>query len=217
MGEEAEVLDVHPPHEAVHGWRDFLLHILTIVIGLLIAIGLEQTVEWAHHREIVRVARENIRREIVQNREASVQDQGYLQSDADRMKGNAGLARAFLTNKKAFEHASMSFTFTWNGFTDSAWRSARDSGALVYMPMEEVQRYDDLYRQQDIVDEQAVAIFTRQPEIAAALMFIDAPGGVSVEEARALMTNCEVTYYRLLTLKELVIELHTMEEEASRK
>ena len=44
------MLDVHPPHETVHTWRDFFIHIATIVVGLLIAVGLEQTVE-ALHRE----------------------------------------------------------------------------------------------------------------------------------------------------------------------
>jgi hypothetical protein len=44
------MLDVHPPHAPTHTWRDFLIHIATIVIGLLIAIGLEQTVEYFHHR-----------------------------------------------------------------------------------------------------------------------------------------------------------------------
>ena len=45
------MLDVHPPEHAAHSWRDFFIHIATIVIGLLIAIGLEQTVEFVHHRE----------------------------------------------------------------------------------------------------------------------------------------------------------------------
>jgi uncharacterized coiled-coil protein SlyX len=44
------MLDVHPPHHSPNTWRDFLLHIATIVVGLLIAIGLEQTVEAVHHR-----------------------------------------------------------------------------------------------------------------------------------------------------------------------
>ena len=35
------MLDVHPTHT----WRDFFLHLATITIGLLIAVGLEQTVE----------------------------------------------------------------------------------------------------------------------------------------------------------------------------
>jgi hypothetical protein len=43
------MLDVHPPHESVHTWRDFFIHIATICVGLLIAIGLEQAVEALHH------------------------------------------------------------------------------------------------------------------------------------------------------------------------
>ena len=44
------MLDVHPPHSATHTWKDFFIHIATIVIGLLIAVGLEQGVEYMHHR-----------------------------------------------------------------------------------------------------------------------------------------------------------------------
>jgi len=44
------MLDVHAPHHAATTWRDFFIHIATICIGLLIAIGLEQSVEWLHHR-----------------------------------------------------------------------------------------------------------------------------------------------------------------------
>jgi len=47
------MLDVHPAHHAATMWRDFFIHIATIVIGLLIAIGLEQTVEFFHHRHQV--------------------------------------------------------------------------------------------------------------------------------------------------------------------
>ena len=42
------MLDVHPPHVSTHTWRDFFIHIATICIGLLIAVGLEQTVEAIH-------------------------------------------------------------------------------------------------------------------------------------------------------------------------
>jgi hypothetical protein len=66
----ASMLDVHALHQSVRTWKDFFIHIATIVIGLLIAIGLEQTVEYFHHRHEVREARkalaaeheENIRR-----------------------------------------------------------------------------------------------------------------------------------------------------------
>jgi hypothetical protein len=43
------MIDVHPAHHAASTWRDFFIHIGTIVLGLLIAIGLEQSVEAVHH------------------------------------------------------------------------------------------------------------------------------------------------------------------------
>jgi hypothetical protein len=48
---EAPMLDVHPPHDPIHSWKEYLLHMSTIVLGLLIAIGLEQSVEALHHRQ----------------------------------------------------------------------------------------------------------------------------------------------------------------------
>lgn len=44
------MLDVHPAHHAASTWRDFFIHIATIVLGLLIAVGLEQTVEAIHRQ-----------------------------------------------------------------------------------------------------------------------------------------------------------------------
>jgi hypothetical protein len=45
------MLDVHPPEHTPHSWRDFLIHIATIVAGLLIAFGLEQSFEYLRHRQ----------------------------------------------------------------------------------------------------------------------------------------------------------------------
>ncbi len=61
------MLDVHPPHEAAHTWKDFFIHIATIVVGLCIAIGLEQIVEFFHHRHEVRDTREKLHQERLEN------------------------------------------------------------------------------------------------------------------------------------------------------
>ena len=44
------MLDVHPPHEAAHSWKDFFIHVGTICVGLLIAVSLEQSVEYLHRQ-----------------------------------------------------------------------------------------------------------------------------------------------------------------------
>jgi hypothetical protein len=54
------MLDVHPAHHAASSWRDFFIHIATIVIGLLIAVGLEQTVEYFHHEHQLHDVRQGI-------------------------------------------------------------------------------------------------------------------------------------------------------------
>jgi hypothetical protein len=42
------MIDVHAPHESTHTWTDFFIHIGTIALGILIAIGFEQAVELIH-------------------------------------------------------------------------------------------------------------------------------------------------------------------------
>jgi len=44
------MLDVHAPHERIQSWKNFFIHIVAIVVGLLITVALEQTVEFFHHR-----------------------------------------------------------------------------------------------------------------------------------------------------------------------
>jgi len=61
------MLDVHPAHHAATTWRDFFIHIATIVLGLLIAIGLEQTVEYFHHRHLASEARAQLQVERTSN------------------------------------------------------------------------------------------------------------------------------------------------------
>lgn len=60
-------MEVHPPHQSIHTWRDFFIHIATIVVGLLIAVGLEQGVEMLHHRHQRHQLEEDIHAEAARN------------------------------------------------------------------------------------------------------------------------------------------------------
>jgi len=53
------MLDVHAPHEVLHTWKGFFIHIATIVVGLFIAVALEQSVEALHRRHEVAALRED--------------------------------------------------------------------------------------------------------------------------------------------------------------
>jgi Rad3-related DNA helicase len=57
------MLDVHAPHEVLHTWKGFFIHIATIVIGLFIAVALEQSVEAINRHREVAALREDLRQE----------------------------------------------------------------------------------------------------------------------------------------------------------
>jgi hypothetical protein len=57
------MLDVHPAHHAASSWKEFFVHIATMVLGLLIAVGLEQGMEYIHHRRQVAEVREALLQE----------------------------------------------------------------------------------------------------------------------------------------------------------
>src|SRR5580704_10034552 len=61
-------MDVHPPHHGIETWRDFFVHMATICLGLLIALGLEQGVEAihrAHERHELREAMDRDSRQAI--------------------------------------------------------------------------------------------------------------------------------------------------------
>jgi uncharacterized protein (DUF952 family) len=200
-------MEVHPPEHPIHTWRDFFIHIATIVVGLLIAIGLEQTVEYFHHRHLVAEARENIRAEIEENEKQAETNVGYLQTDADLMKANVAKARALRDNPRALEHGEFLSNYSWNSFNESAWTSARDSGALTYMPVEEVQRYDDLYETQRMVNAAASETFTKQLELVAPFIMEDDPSKIKPEDIHQILRESATAYLRLATLHQILEEL----------
>jgi hypothetical protein len=55
------MLDVHPPHKSIEGVGEFFLHLFTITVGLLIAVGIEAAVErhqaiWQGHLLILKIS-----------------------------------------------------------------------------------------------------------------------------------------------------------------
>jgi len=149
------MLDVHPAHHAASTWRDFFIHIVTIVIGLLIAIGLEQTVEYVHHRHQVAEARETIRQEIADNEVKIARDIAILTQDKTRLQSNVSTLQRNLTKPSTFD--KLDTHWEWEGMQDSAWLTAQATGALALMNYAEVQTYASAYKQQTLVEQNADA------------------------------------------------------------
>jgi hypothetical protein len=143
------VIDVHAPHNAVHGWRDFFIHIITITIGLLIALGLEGCVEWMHHRHLVHEAEQSLHAEIHDNSAEITNAVADLHQRQAELKNDVTVLKYLIKNKKMPEHASMSIGFHISTLDDVSWKTAQSTGALSYMPYAQAQDYSDIYSTQN--------------------------------------------------------------------
>jgi hypothetical protein len=150
------MLDVHPPHEAAHSWKDFFIHIATIVLGLIIAVGLEQLVEKIHIHNEVADTRAALAAERRVNRETyRINAETYLNTAAifhsnlrvfTYLREHPGTPQAKLPGVVVFPPHIFEPDF-------SAWTTAGQTNVLSLMPRKEVSKeaamYFDLQRALD--------------------------------------------------------------------
>ncbi len=130
------MLDVHPPHSPTHTWKDFFIHIATIVVGLIIALGLEQTVEHFHHREQARQLEESLNQEIDKNLTILRNDTSVMQHIREVEEQNkASLETTRASNGRIpFHYTDFDPTPEWLAPTNAVWAAARDNGTLSLLP-----------------------------------------------------------------------------------
>jgi len=142
------MLDVHPPQHPTHTWRDFWIHVATICVGLLIAIGLEQVVEHIHQHYELRELRESLDRERDANRKDIQQDihdwrweMAELQNDLmvlHFIRQHPGVAQADLPGDLLFIQSPKMIE-------SGVWDAAQQKGVLSLMPVEETNRHATMY------------------------------------------------------------------------
>ena len=129
------MIDVHAPHESVHTWTDFFIHIGTIAVGLLLAIGLEQTVEVIHHAHERHALIENLHHECADNLKV-------FDLDLDIVRHDVAWARSSLAVlRNATPHGGditvtmpPGPTFGMHAPSRSVWSVARSSGKVELLP-----------------------------------------------------------------------------------
>ncbi|HEX9202200.1 MAG TPA: hypothetical protein VF865_21760 [Acidobacteriaceae bacterium] len=126
------MLDIHPAHHAANSWKEFFVHIATIVLGLLIAVGLEQTVEYFHHLHLASEAREQLTTERhldERSNEVNIFTTLHHQND---LKHDLSILHALKT------HAPLpNGPFIWRRFrfvyAEDTWLKLHQSGTITYL------------------------------------------------------------------------------------
>jgi len=138
------MLDVHPPHEAVHTWKDFFIHIATICVGLLIAIGLEQTVETLHERHEAAELRETLQAEssqiLADSRRAETAQVYQLKWLAGRLKQ----VQAAVWDGGKLESAAPEREPYFASPDIPLWRAAKESGQAKLLTKGEINGFSEV-------------------------------------------------------------------------
>jgi hypothetical protein len=139
-------MDIHKP-KPVHNWREFLKEYAIIVIGVLTALGAEQTLEYFHWRHEVKLGRDAIAGEI------AIHNEWYrfrvaIAPCIDRRVDEAHAILLALENKQR----PKGFTaFHSHGagapLGTSEWESERASQVLVHFPRQELALMSQYYTQ----------------------------------------------------------------------
>ena len=193
------MIDVHAPHEPVLNWRDFFIHLITITIGLLIALSLEGCVEWQQHRHLVRDAEASLQAEVQNNAKDMQSTLDDLHKQQVVLKQDVVVLKEIARTHKEPKNGHIDVTFRIHGFEDVGWKTAQSTGALSYMPYNRAEEYSDIYGQQDALylSEQQAARDTILA-LGPFLNMTDSDPDLTPEQAEAIQAKIEALQGQLL-------------------
>lgn len=146
------MLEVHAPHGSGHSLRDFLFHLLTITVGLFIALTLESGVQWLHHRHLVHEAQASLDSEVRANAKALQDTAAALPKNQENLKGDIKLLNQFLKTHKLPKDSSMQVSVSGSNLANLSWTTAQSTGALSYMSYAKAREYAEIYTLQTAID-----------------------------------------------------------------
>jgi hypothetical protein len=204
------MLDVHPPHQATHTWRDFFIHVATICVGLLIAIGLEQTVEALHHSHQRHQLQEDLHGESERVHAALQQDLHTfavervwmlaLRQDVDTMRASGGKIKLPYRPRPAFDPDDPTHTPMGPRWPpDGVWQTARESSLVGLLPRQQAEIYSSLaFQHQFFADATSTWVAEQTKLISFEMRFDDGQPGSTPDLSRMSPAELE-EYYVMLT------------------
>lgn len=146
----------YPAHHAASSWKEFFIHIATIVLGLLIAVGLEQAVEHFHHRREIAEVRKELLGEREANKNSFTSETTHWRWETAELENNL-MVLANLQKHPGTPDEKLPGSLVWfhasTGHTQAVWDAAKNSGVTSLMTREEVEQYEDTYSQLKRIDD----------------------------------------------------------------
>jgi hypothetical protein len=196
------MLDVHPPEGKMHGFKDFALHLFTITVGLLIALGLEGCVERIHQHHLRDEADQNLRQEIRDN----AKDLATTRTAVEGEKKNLVEVLKFLqarSENKPYDIHQISLNFTTSTLSDASWRTATATGSLNFMDYTRVQQFASAYQEQELFTRLQLETIDNYLQLQSYVAYGFDPNKVTPEEAKSAVPDVRRTLTHLVAMDQV--------------
>jgi hypothetical protein len=180
-------VDVHPPEHPIRSVKDFLIQIVTVTIGILIALSLEGLIEHRRDAELVAHARAQFRAELQTNLDHIRKALETEKSAATWMDNTIAYLKA-RQNKQAAKDAGDFPALSFNYTRGAAWDSALAVGAIRLLTPRETQTLSRIYNAQTV----HTTITTEMRERLMGLNAFADTQEVTPEEAPPLLQNVRI-------------------------
>jgi hypothetical protein len=135
-------MDIHAPHEPVHTFKDFTIHIAIVTIGIIIALSLDGLRETFREHRLVRETRENFRKELQLSQRQMLFELARVTAGHDKLEALSNDAPALASQHPEqivarLEAVGNPYFF----FSTNSWQSALSTGVLAHMGTDEVSAY----------------------------------------------------------------------------
>jgi hypothetical protein len=209
------MLDVHPPHHPTQTWRDFFVHIATISVGLLIAIGLEQCVEAIHHHHQREYLEQQMHVESEQNLDLvraqirfAAQRRDYLNACVRALQSaipsNGQLLVTLPVNNVSFPASSQGLLISPSRGT---WTIAQAAGTVALLPPERAKVYARLDLTADF-EKQAEIETSRTAGLLAVARLEDHAASADGHPLRLTQSQLDDLLHAFGTLREATTDFH---------
>lgn len=154
------MIDVHVPHKTEHTWSAFFIHIGTIAVGLLIAIGLEQTVELIHRSHERHQLETDLHTEAENNRAIIARDLRLQDLEpwfeqainaVDSSTPQQGTIRITLPFAPCIPGSVGTSTERYFAPSEAVWTTAKESSLVGLLPVEQARMYARLSHNYDLL------------------------------------------------------------------
>lgn len=136
-------MEFYLPHQ-VRSLKEFLVHLVLITLGILIALGLEQLIAAHHRAELGREAIESFRRELHSNRDQVERMLGAMPTVREEIRQQIARVSAVPSGSKTAPPLDYPQIRFYQIYT-AAWDTAIATQALREIPAAEAQRYSAAY------------------------------------------------------------------------